>query len=394
MDAVTLTVVIPTIGRGSLGRAIASCEGADEIIVVHDTAGAYMTMPLDHGNIRYALVEGGDHGYTARTKGIELATGTHLAFMDDDDVYLPGAIDLFKQAARDVPVIFRMDHYKHGILWRRPVLEFGNVSTQMFVVPNTPEKLGVWAPHAPGLKEPGGDYTFLAGCVEKMGHPIWRQEIVAKLRPDRGPTITVVTPWLNHMELASDFAAAMRDLAATDRLIVVDNGSEPPIGMGGIRLDENLGFAGASNRGLDAAETDAVLFLNNDIAAIGPWLEPIRDALEPGCLVGAKIRYDRHGDVDGMKLPYLDGWCLAGMREDLLDLGGFDEAYAEPSYYSDNDLCLRARAAGMRLKEVPVALHHKESSTSKDDLALTGFATRANRERFHALARELMAVAA
>ena len=68
-----------------------------------------------------------------------------------------------------------------------------------------------------------------------------------------------------------------------------------------------------------------MLFLNNDIAATAAdWVEPIRDALEPGVLVGASLRHDPHGAVDGQPFPYLDGWCLAGMTEDLLELDGFD----------------------------------------------------------------------
>lgn len=159
----SLSVIIPSVGRPTLDAATDSCSGADEIVVIYDQTG--------------------DHGYTARTKGIAKATSTHLAFMDDDDVYLPGAIDVMRQHACDRPVIFRMDHYSHGLLWRNQILEFGNVSTQMFVVPNRPADLGVWAPHIPGLREPGGDYTFIAGCVEKMGAPVWREEITSVLRP-------------------------------------------------------------------------------------------------------------------------------------------------------------------------------------------------------------------
>src|SRR5207253_8391938 len=111
---------------------------------------------------------------------------------------------------------------------------------------------------------------------------------------------------------------------------------------------EGVGFGRACNAGLRMARTDAVLFLNNDvIAKARGWLEPIRNALEPGVLVGAELCSDPHGAVDGVSMPYLDGWCLAGMTEDLLELGGFDETFQPPAYFEDNDLCLRARMAGM-----------------------------------------------
>jgi GT2 family glycosyltransferase len=161
-----------------------------------------------------------------------------------------------------------------------------------------------------------------------------------------------------------------------------------------VRSDVNLGFAKACNLGLRLAQTDAVLFLNNDIEMTAPnWLDGIRAALEPGVLVGARLRNDPHAWVEGTALPYLDGWCLAGMRDDLLELGGFDEDFDEPSYYGDNDLCLRARAAGMRLREVRVGLRHLENVTAGHGDAVTA-ATRANYERYAARARELLGVAA
>lgn len=182
--AVKLSVVIPTLGRPTLKDTLASCADADEIVVVLDTARGG-TLPCElPGNAVFAQGDFGvTGGHAGRAHGITLTTGTHLAFFDDDDVYTPGAMDVLRGAACDRPVVFKMDHYAHGILWRAPVVEFGNVSTQMFMVPNDPSRFGVWDPHIPGLREPGGDYTFLKGCVERMGEPVWRDELVAVLRP-------------------------------------------------------------------------------------------------------------------------------------------------------------------------------------------------------------------
>lgn len=178
MSNPTISVIIPTIGRDSLARAVKSCAGADEVIVVYDRAHPDAVRPPVPIN---GQVHGGDHGYTARTRGIRLATGTHLAFIDDDDWYLPDAFTVMREHAHpDRPVIFRMRHPHGGIIWREPVLEFGNVSTQMFLVPNRPARLGEWEPHNPALVMPGGDYTFIRGCVERMGDPVWRPEMVAE----------------------------------------------------------------------------------------------------------------------------------------------------------------------------------------------------------------------
>lgn len=206
------------------------------------------------------------------------------------------------------------------------------------------------------------------------------------------PSVTVVTPWHNHRELERDYWAAL--LHTDAQVIVVDNGSDPPL-PNAWRLPTNTGFSHASNVGLELARTDAVVFLNNDVRMTAPgWLDRLRVALEPGVLAGPVLRFDPHGDVDGMRLPYLDGWCLAGMRDDLVELGGWDEGFEEPSYYGDNDLCLRARAAGMLLREVPfLGLEHLCGRTTQAD----GFrlaATSANYRRFAERARGLLGVAA
>jgi hypothetical protein len=186
---VTVSVVIPTLGRPTLTATLASCAGADEVVVVLDTARGCHELPCElPANAVYAEGSFGViGGHAGRVHGMSLATSTHLALMDDDDVYVPGAFDLMRDAACDLPVLFRMEHYLHGVLWRDRVVRFGNVSTQMVLVPNAPEFFGEWTPHMPGLPQPGGDYTFIRGCVEKMGGVVWREEIVSVLRPSEPP---------------------------------------------------------------------------------------------------------------------------------------------------------------------------------------------------------------
>jgi GT2 family glycosyltransferase len=178
--------------------------------------------------------------------------------------------------------------------------------------------------------------------------------------------LTIVTPWLAHPELADDYVdAVVPELQPGDHVLIIDNGDAPDLPFKTLTPTRNLGFAKASNLGLHHATTDAILFLNNDIrlGARG-WLNQLRDTLEPGVLAGP-VRYDPHSNVDGTACPYVDGWCLAGTRADLAALGGFDERLTEPAYYSDNLLCLEARARGMTLRDVRVRLHHKESRTSR-----------------------------
>lgn len=210
-------------------------------------------------------------------------------------------------------------------------------------------------------------------------------------------TIAIITPWHNQHRLVDGYLDAVSSRRPGDELIVVDNASDPPIEFAALRLDYNAGFVTASNAGLDQATTDAVLFLNNDVAATDPgWLDRIRDAIEPGVLVGASLNWGAHAKVDGRPLPYLEGWCLAGTRDDLRELGGFDQSFYEPAYFGDNDLCLRARAAGMRLRETRVGLVHLGNATAGPATGNPAVqaATRANFQRYARRARDLLAAAA
>lgn len=123
----------------------------------------------------------GDRGYAARTRAIARATGTHLAFIDDDDCFAPGAFGTFTQHACDKPVICQMQYRGGSVLWKVPRIGYGNVGTPMFLVPNIPEKLGKW--EGWGDADSGGDCTFIHGCVRAMGDPLFIEKVVAYVDP-------------------------------------------------------------------------------------------------------------------------------------------------------------------------------------------------------------------
>jgi GT2 family glycosyltransferase len=206
-------------------------------------------------------------------------------------------------------------------------------------------------------------------------------------------TVAVVTPWHNHLELQADYDHALELGPWPDELLIVDNGSSPPLEFARIRNDDNLGFCKASNQGLDAATTDVVVFLNNDISATeAGWLHELEDAVQPSVLVGARIRSDAHTQVDGCVYPYIDGWCLAGLRDDLLELGGFDTSLEEPAYFSDNMLCLEARARGFRLRQTDTGLLHRVGATAGPPHTnqAADAAARANQQRYQERIRALV----
>jgi GT2 family glycosyltransferase len=207
------------------------------------------------------------------------------------------------------------------------------------------------------------------------------------------PTITIVTAWKNNRHFERDYFRAVN--AADAQHIVVDDHSDPPL-PNALHPGDRTGFSGCNNAGLEAARSDAILFLNSDILArSADWIEPLRDLLEPGVFVGAQLRYDPHGSVDGEPMPYIDGWCLAGMTDELRDLGGFDEEMGEHGYYADNDISFRARLHGITLKEARVPITHlRDTKPPEIPSPHVQAVTLRNKARFEARVRDALGVAA
>ena len=96
--------------------------------------------------------------------------------MDDDDVYVDGAFAAMRAAATQSPgrpLLFRMNHYG-TVLWQAAELVYGNVGTPMLVVPYDRERLGRWDVD---------DFHFIRQTLELQGEPVWREEVVATVKP-------------------------------------------------------------------------------------------------------------------------------------------------------------------------------------------------------------------
>ena len=95
-----ISVIIPTYNRKAyLGRAIRSaldqCQANDEIIVVDDgsTDGTRELVREFAGAIQYHFVTNGGAG-RARNIGLDLAAKDYVAFLDSDDQWFDGKLDL------------------------------------------------------------------------------------------------------------------------------------------------------------------------------------------------------------------------------------------------------------------------------------------------------------
>ncbi|HEY2252846.1 MAG TPA: glycosyltransferase [Planctomycetaceae bacterium] len=171
-DTPRLSVIVTTTGRDSLPATLASIRAqrlldGDEVLLVHDAeAGIKSIIAWDQAQLpgQMLVLAGGPHGdwgAAARTAGQVRARGSHLLWQDDDDIYLPGAFDVIRREIAGSPddiLLFRLAYPGGKLLWRFPVIQCRNVSTQMYVVPRAAQ-LGKWGSHYQG------DFEFIQTTV-------------------------------------------------------------------------------------------------------------------------------------------------------------------------------------------------------------------------------------
>jgi len=212
--------------------------------------------------------------------------------------------------------------------------------------------------------------------------------------------VAAVIPTWNRRDL---LATLLQNLAAQSRpfeeIIVVDNGSQDDsaelaarAGARVLRLDRNLGFAAAVNRGIEGADTEWVAILNNDVTLEPDWLMKLLDAAAQDDIwfaTGKILQADNHQMVDGTFDEISRGGCasrcgagkldgpvwnqprrirLAPMtaaifrRQLFCELGGLDETFG--SYLEDVDFGLRCAFARRGGLFVPSAVaYHRGSAT-------------------------------
>ncbi|MBX3052742.1 MAG: glycosyltransferase [Caldilineaceae bacterium] len=191
--------------------------------------------------------------------------------------------------------------------------------------------------------------------------------------------------------------SVLRHTAQPYRLLLVDDGSDPPT-QGFLadfarqhshaillRSDEATGYTFAANRGLRASTAPFVLLLNSDTIATPGWLDKLLACADSDPKIGLAgplsntasyqsiPALSAGGDwaenplPDGWelddwataltvgsarlypKMPLLNGFCLLIRREVIDAIGYFDEDAFGAGYGEENDYCLRAQAAGWRL---------------------------------------------
>jgi O-antigen biosynthesis protein len=187
-------------------------------------------------------------------------------------------------------------------------------------------------------------------------------------------------------------------------IIVVDDASTDSTnkrlsridGINVLRLEKNVGFLYACNKGLEKAQGEFVVYLNNDTEVCPGWLDALMSNFEDETvgLVGSKLVYPdgRLQEAGGIVFSDASGWnygrfdhpmsslytyrrevdyvsgAAIAVRKSILDTtGGFDERYA-PAYYEDTDLAFEVRRQGFKVIYEPssVVIHHEGISHGTD----------------------------
>ena len=172
-----------------------------------------------------------------------------------------------------------------------------------------------------------------------------------------------------------------------------------------ILLDANVGFAPASNIGLQHATGTFVAFMNSDVFPGTPdWLEQLTGRLstDPSLgVVGPMLLFEdgavQHRGMTFTKLPEfgdlhfgmhpdkgmrpprdpqlvthtsITGACMVMARALAIQVGGFDETFIIGDF-EDSDLCLRVQAAGFHCAvDEAVTLFHLERKSQADSTLL------------------------
>jgi cephalosporin hydroxylase len=212
----TLSVIVPTAGRPTLSRTLASISPqllpGDELLV---------DVNLD-----------GDVGQAARNRCTAKAASDWIGpFVDDDDILAPGALAVIRAAVVADPLrmhLFRMRNEENDtVVWGadREIRE-GNVGSAIVVVPRVP----LASPHNGEYCGPlwgdryEGDFDFIVGCAELLGEPVWHEDVIQILRPKRD-----VVDASTIAQLAITEHSAIQRVGELSELLTVLRGERPRV---------------------------------------------------------------------------------------------------------------------------------------------------------------------
>jgi acetyltransferase-like isoleucine patch superfamily enzyme len=213
--------------------------------------------------------------------------------------------------------------------------------------------------------------------------------------------LSICIPCYNKHELTLDCITAIRKHTQDCEIIIVDNGSTPPIQQPYtgfiettvIRNEENLGFPKAINQGIKAAKGKYIALLNNDVFVTPSGLTRMVnylsmydiDIIGPCtnyCAGLQRVQLPVYNSIEQLNteagyyygenketftyVNWIIGFCMV-FRKSLYDeLGEFDESLW-PCSGEEIDFCFRAKEKGYSIAIAnDTYFHHEGSQTFKE----------------------------
>ena len=210
---------------------------------------------------------------------------------------------------------------------------------------------------------------------------------------------SIIIPTINHCEdlLKPCLESITKYTDKETEVIVVANGctdntleylhSLSDINLRVIWVDEPLGYTKATNLGINQAQGEYIVLLNNDTVLlpqpVNYWLELLKAPfVDPKTGITGPVKFD--WDCGGRQYQCMAFWLVMIKQEVFDKIGILDEIYS-PGMGEDGDFCVRLTQSGYNLVSVPndvyghfgtgnanptFPIYHAGNGTFADDHAL------------------------
>jgi GT2 family glycosyltransferase len=212
----------------------------------------------------------------------------------------------------------------------------------------------------------------------------------------------IVLTW-NQLNTIKEFVESFLSKTRTPcRLAIIDNGSKDGtknylkdlqgtdiVKIKVILNNENKGFVGGMNQGIEASRAPYVCLANNDLTFTEGWMEEVISVFENNEKIGVLnpnsnslgLQVPKGKELDEfanelkdknkgqfIQMPFCIGYCMFIRKEVIEKIGGLSEEFM-PIFFEDTDYSLKAQKAGFLIgvAKGSYVLHQEHAAFSKKE---------------------------